>query len=117
MKGLTLYSQSEIFNVELLVCAGCADKLLRTYYGSTFHKGDDPATKEIYLAQIHPRVSIEEMKKDVTWNLKISPDLSETPHPTDEDIYFIRRFSPAASAGRELAMELTMANLMKQSKG
>jgi glutaconate CoA-transferase subunit B len=74
-------------------------------------------TKEIYLAQIHPRVKIEDVKKDVPWELKIAPDLSETPHPTDEEIDFIRRFAPAMSAGRELAMELMIANLMKQSKG
>ncbi len=77
----------------------------------------DSVTKEIYLAQIHPRVTLEDVKKDVPWDLKISPDLSETPHPTDEEIDFIRRFSPAASAGRELAMELMITNLMKQSKG
>ena len=77
----------------------------------------DPVTKEIYLAQIHPRVTIEDVKKDVPWDLKIAPDLSETPHPTDEEIDFIRRFSPATSAGRELAMELMIANLMEQSKG
>jgi len=77
----------------------------------------DPVTKEMYLAQIHPRVTVEDVKKDVPWDLKIAPDLSETPHPTDEEIDFIRCFSPATSAGRELAMELIVANLMKQSKG
>jgi len=77
----------------------------------------DPVTKEMYLAQIHPRVKVEDVKKDVPWDLKIAPDLSETPHPTDEEIDFIRHFAPAMSAGRELAMELTIANLMKQVKG
>ena len=77
----------------------------------------DPVTKEIYLAQIHPRVKIADVKKEVPWDLKISPDLSETPRPTDEEIDFIRCFAPAMSAGRELAMELTIANLMKQIKG
>ena len=43
-------------------------------------------------------------------------DLSETPHPTDEEIDFIRCFAPAQSAGRELAMEITIVNLMKQMK-
>ncbi|MDD5168852.1 MAG: glutaconate CoA-transferase [Syntrophales bacterium] len=76
----------------------------------------DPETKELYLAQIHPRVSLEDVKKDVPWDLKIAPDLTETPHPTDEEIDFLRRFAPAMSAGRELAMELTIENLMRKLK-
>lgn len=76
----------------------------------------DPKTKEIYLAQIHPLVKIEDIKKDVPWNLKISPDLSETPRPTDEEIVFIRNFAPAQSAGRELALELMIANIMNKTK-
>ena len=76
----------------------------------------DEKTKEIYLAQIHPRVNIEDIKKEVPWDLKIAADLSETPRPTDEEIDFIRRFAPAQSAGRELALELTMANVAKKTK-
>ena len=76
----------------------------------------DPVTKEMYLAQIHPRVTIEDVKKDVPWDLKIAPDLSETPRPTDEEIDFIRCFAPAMSAGRELSMELTIVNMMKMLK-
>lgn len=76
----------------------------------------DPETKEMYLAQIHPGVTVEEVKKDVPWDLKVADSLSVTPPPTDEEIDFIRRFAPAMSAGRELAMELTIANLMKRAK-
>jgi glutaconate CoA-transferase subunit B len=76
----------------------------------------DPVTKEMYLAQIHPRVTLEDVKKDVPWDLKIAPDLSETPHPTDEEIDFIRCFAPTMSAGRELSMELTIMNMMKMLK-
>ena len=76
----------------------------------------DPVTKEMYLAQIHPRVTVEDVKKDVPWDLKIASDLSETPHPTDEEIDFIRCFAPAMSAGRELSMELTIVNMMKMLK-
>jgi glutaconate CoA-transferase subunit B len=76
----------------------------------------DPVTKEMYLTQIHPRVKIEDVKKDVPWDLKISPDLSETPRPTDEEIEFIRNFAPAQSAGRELSLELTIINMMNKAK-
>lgn len=77
----------------------------------------DPATKEMYLAQIHPRVAVDQIIKDVPWTLKIADDLKESPLPTDEEIDFIRSFAPSMSAGRELSMELTMANLMRQSGG
>ena len=40
----------------------------------------------------------------------------ETPHPTDEEIDFIRQFAPTMSAGRELTMELTITNMMKMLK-
>lgn len=76
----------------------------------------DPDTKEIYLAQIHPKVKLDDIKKDVPWELKIAPDLTETPHPTDEEIDFIRRFAPNMAIGRELMLELTVTNLMKKMK-
>ena len=76
----------------------------------------DPVTKEMYLAQIHPRVTIEDVKKDVPWDVKIASDLSQTPRPTDEEIEFIRNFAPAQSAGRELSLELTIINMMNKAK-
>ncbi len=74
----------------------------------------DPVTKEMYLAQIHPKVTVEEIKKDIPWDLKIAPDLSVTPRPTDEEIDFIRRFNPALAAGRQLATDLVVARAMRQ---
>jgi glutaconate CoA-transferase, subunit B len=74
----------------------------------------DPVTKEMYLAQIHPKVRIEDVKKNVPWDLKISPDLTETAHPKEEEIDFIRRFAPAQAAGRKLMTELVVANLTKK---
>jgi glutaconate CoA-transferase, subunit B len=76
----------------------------------------DPKTKEMYLAQIHPRVTVEDVKKDVPWDLKVADDLKESEHPTDEEIDFIRCFAPGMSAGRELSLELTITNMMKQLK-
>ncbi|PKN19051.1 MAG: glutaconate CoA-transferase [Deltaproteobacteria bacterium HGW-Deltaproteobacteria-6] len=74
----------------------------------------DPVSKELYLAQIHPRVRIEDVKKDVPWDLKISPNVSETDHPTEEEIDFVRRFAPAQAAGRKLMTELVVTNIMKK---
>jgi len=76
----------------------------------------DPVTKEMYLAQIHPRVTVEDVKRDVPWDLKVADDLQVTPPPSEEEIDFMRRFAPTMSAGRELAMELTITNMMKRLK-
>ena len=76
----------------------------------------DPVTKEIYLAQIHPKVRVEDVKKDVPWELKVADDLPVTPRPTDEEIDYIRNFAPNIAIGRELMQELTVANMMRKTK-
>lgn len=75
-----------------------------------------PVTKEMYLAQLHPGVTLESVKKDVPWNLTVAPDLAETPRPEDEEIDFIRSFAPELSAGRELAAELRNAYITKKAQ-
>jgi glutaconate CoA-transferase subunit B len=59
-------------------------------------------------------VKVEDIQKEVPWDLKIAGDLSQTEAPTTEEIDFIRRFSPGMSAGRQLAQHLMMANIMKK---
>ena len=76
----------------------------------------DSETKEMHLAEIHPRISLEDVKKDVPWNLKISEDLSETKPPSDKEIDFIRKFAPTAVLGRSLAIEMAFANLTGELK-
>jgi glutaconate CoA-transferase, subunit B len=73
----------------------------------------DPVTKEMYLARIHPKCKVDDVKKDVPWDLKIAPDLSVTDAPKDDEIDFIRRFAPGAAAGRKIAMELVVNQFMK----
>ena len=73
----------------------------------------DPETKEMFLSEIHPGVTIADVRKNVPWDLKISDNLTETPRPTDEEIDFIRNFGPTVSAGRKLTLELVIANMMK----
>lgn len=75
----------------------------------------DPVTKEMYLAQIHPRCTVDDIRKDVPWDLKVADDLKVTPPPTDEEIDWIRQFAPAQAAGRKIAMELIIANFMKKA--
>jgi glutaconate CoA-transferase subunit B len=76
----------------------------------------DPETKELYLDQIHPGVAVEDVRKDVPWDLKISPNLSQTKRPTDEEIDFVRRFAPAEALGREAATELGIAYAMERAR-
>jgi len=37
---------------------------------------------------------LKTLKKDILRDLKIADDLSDTPHPTDAEIDFIRNFAP-----------------------
>lgn len=74
----------------------------------------DSASKEMYLSEIHPRISLQDVKKDIPWDLKISENLSETKPPSDEEIDFIRNFAPAAAMGRALSTEVAFADLIKE---
>jgi glutaconate CoA-transferase subunit B len=76
----------------------------------------DDTTKEMYLAQIHPGVTLDQVRQRVPWDLNISPNLTTTLRPTDEEIDFVRRFAPAEALGREAASELSI-NYVMQRKG
>ena len=76
----------------------------------------DPITKEMYLAKVHPGVSVDKIRKKIPWNLKVSPDLTETERPTDDEIDFIRRFAPTESVGKNIAVELAIAKMMKRAQ-
>ena len=54
----------------------------------------DPETKEMFLDTYHPGVTVEQVKENVEWDLKISPDVRETEHPTEEQIRIIRELDP-----------------------
>jgi glutaconate CoA-transferase, subunit B len=75
----------------------------------------DSLTKEMFLAKIHPGVSVADIKKKVPWDLKVSPHLFETERPTDSEVDFVRRFAPSESLGKNLAMELALANMAKRT--
>jgi glutaconate CoA-transferase subunit B len=59
----------------------------------------DQVTKEMFLAYNHPGITVEEIKKDIPWELKVSPGLTETKPPSDEELEFTRKFNPAKSIG------------------
>jgi glutaconate CoA-transferase subunit B len=74
----------------------------------------DAITKELYLSQIHPGIAVEDIQKQVPWDLKISENLTRTEAPTDEEIDFVRRFAPAMAMGRQMAQDLILTHLLKK---
>ena len=54
----------------------------------------DEKTKEMYLAEYFPGQTVEKIKANCAWDLKISPNVIETPSPTDEELSIIRAIDP-----------------------
>ena len=54
----------------------------------------DEKTREMELASVHPGVTVEDVIERTGWPLKISPDLSQTPEPTVEELDILREFDP-----------------------
>ncbi|MBN1534302.1 MAG: glutaconate CoA-transferase [Spirochaetes bacterium] len=76
----------------------------------------DGETRELYLAKVHPGVTVESIKQDIPWELKIAKDLSETDPPSDEEVEFIRRFAPTESVGRKLMYELAFKYAIQKAQ-
>jgi glutaconate CoA-transferase subunit B len=51
----------------------------------------DDVTKEMYLDTYHPGVSIEEIKQNTGFDVKVSPLVRETEPPTVEEIELLRK--------------------------
>lgn len=56
----------------------------------------DNETREMYLEKIHPGVDLEKLKASVQWDLAISPNLTETELPTEEQVMIMRTLDPLA---------------------
>jgi glutaconate CoA-transferase, subunit B len=50
----------------------------------------DPKTKELVLAQIHPGVTLEQVKAAAGWDLRASADLAVTEEPAPENLRVLR---------------------------
>jgi glutaconate CoA-transferase subunit B len=51
----------------------------------------DEATGELTLATVHPGVTVAQVREATGWDLRVAPDVGETPAPTDEELRLIRR--------------------------
>lgn len=54
----------------------------------------DPDTKEMQLASVHPGASVDEIRANTGWDLKLAPDLTETPAPSPQELTLLRQFDP-----------------------
>jgi glutaconate CoA-transferase subunit B len=50
----------------------------------------DEATGEMTLSSLHPGVSMDDIRESTGWDMKVSPDVAETPAPTKEELRLIR---------------------------
>lgn len=50
----------------------------------------DPVTKEFILTEYHPYTSVEEVKANTGWDLKVSPDVKVTIEPTERELENLR---------------------------
>lgn len=54
----------------------------------------DRRTREAMLCSYHPGQTIESVREQTGWDLKVAPDVHETPPPTEEELAIIRRYDP-----------------------
>jgi glutaconate CoA-transferase subunit B len=50
----------------------------------------EPDTKELVLVQIHPDATLEQVKEQTGWELRIADELQNTDPPTDEELEALR---------------------------
>jgi glutaconate CoA-transferase subunit B len=48
-------------------------------------------TGEMYLTSLHPGATLSTIQAEVSWDLKIAPDLGETPSPTKDELDLLRK--------------------------
>ena len=54
----------------------------------------DEVTKEAYLASLYPGVTIDEVRREVSWDLIVPDCVPVTEAPTEEQIEIVRRLDP-----------------------
>ncbi|MGH3450770.1 MAG: CoA-transferase subunit beta [Haloechinothrix sp.] len=55
----------------------------------------DPETRELVLTELHPGVTVEQVREATGWELKVSPDLGGTPAPTADELAELRALKEA----------------------
>jgi glutaconate CoA-transferase, subunit B len=55
----------------------------------------DPDGRELVLRSIHPGVSVDQVRSETGWDLRMADDLAETEPPSDEELRVLRRLKSA----------------------
>jgi glutaconate CoA-transferase, subunit B len=56
--------------------------------------GFDPASCEMVLESVHPGVTVEEVRSQTGWAVRVRPDLGQTPEPSRNELDVLRQFDP-----------------------
>jgi glutaconate CoA-transferase subunit B len=51
-------------------------------------------TREMVLTSTHPGVTVEEVVANTGWPLRVAPNVTETPAPTEAELTMLRQFDP-----------------------
>src|SRR2546428_808611 len=54
----------------------------------------DPTNHEMVLTSNHPGVTIDEIKNETGWPLRVSPEVSETLPPSNDELAAVRKYDP-----------------------
>ena len=54
-----------------------------------------PETREIMLASVHPGVTVEDVCREITWDLALSDQIETTPPPSAAEVAMIKLLDPA----------------------
>jgi len=54
----------------------------------------DGHTNEAILASHHPGITLDKVRQQTGWAIRVSPDVHETPSPTEEELAIIRHYDP-----------------------
>ncbi|MGH3517802.1 MAG: CoA-transferase subunit beta [Haloechinothrix sp.] len=56
----------------------------------------DPESHELVLTELHPGVTVDQVREATGWTLKVAPDLGRTPVPTDDELAALRALKEAS---------------------
>jgi len=54
----------------------------------------DGATHEMILSSYHPGVSVDDIKRETGWPLRVAPEVGETNPPTEAELAAVRKYDP-----------------------
>ncbi len=54
----------------------------------------EEASGELVLTSVHQGVSVDRVRRETGWELRVAPTVVETPPPTPDELAVIRRFDP-----------------------